>query len=341
MSTVIKRKRLTIGDKMANQLEGLGIACKLKATKKSPQLTTYYYNLVDSRKIGKVNEKLIDIIRDYNKRDITLTRGGTYSFSLSLTNKKRSSLTYQQLKQPEHVTGNINVAIGRDLNNKEVTLDFGKINHLLIAGTTGSGKSVLLNAILAAIVDTTHYSDFDLKLIDPKRVSFVPYKGLRNAEIITETEEAVNMLDHMIEIMENRYTYMEKNAITDKNVFKPIFIVVDELAELMLTMREECESTLIRLLQKSRQANMHVILATQRPTVDVVSGLVKAQCDTRICLKMASAKDSTTVLDKGIAYKLLGGGDGYIKYPYECGERRFQTAYVSDETLARIIEENS
>lgn len=326
-----------VAKQISRSLEELGVKCKHMKTEKAPQITTFYYNLAESKMISKVNEKTMDVVRDQLKVKLDLTRGAPpYSFAVTMTNKKRTGVMLKKLKQP--VAGRaLAVNVGKDIKNHDVIIDFGKVNHMLVAGTTGSGKSVFVNVLLAALYQQYNQGDFELWLIDPKRVSFIPFKGVSNAKIVTEFEGAVQLLQDMVGVMERRYTYMEQNKITDQNVFTPVFIVVDELAELMLTNREACEANLIRLLQKARQANIHLILATQRPTVDIVSGAIKAQCDTRVCLKMASAKDSTTVLDNGAAYKLLGHGDGIIKFPYDVGHKRFQSAYVSEEEIKNIL----
>lgn len=326
-----------VAKQIRSSLKELGVDCKLMKTEKAPQITTFYYNLAESKLISKVTEKTMDVVRDQLKMKLDLTRGAPpYSFAVTMTNKKRAGVMLKKLKQP--VAGHaLAVNVGKDIKNHDVIIDFGKVNHMLVAGTTGSGKSVFVNVLLAALYKTYSSLEFELWLIDPKRVSFIPFKGVTNASIVTEFEDAVQLLQNMVEVMERRYTYMEQRGITDQNVFTPIFIVVDELAELMLTNREACEANLIRLLQKARQANIHMVLATQRPTVDIVSGAIKAQCDTRVCLKMASAKDSTTVLDNGAAYKLLGHGDGIIKFPYDVGQHRFQSAFVSEEEIKNIL----
>ncbi|MCQ2076763.1 MAG: hypothetical protein MJZ20_07000 [Bacteroidaceae bacterium] len=324
-------------DKINRILNMLGIDSVLEDEIESPQLITYYYNLKDSRMISKVNQTNLEIISDYLKKTVELHKGGKYSFSLCIPKDLPDLVDFNTIEQTENSSRSIKVNVGVDTNNKNIVIDFNKVNHLLVAGCTGSGKSVFINTLLCGLIKSTPMQDYDLKLIDPKRVSFNMYKKLPNVELITEMDQASSTLSAMIDLMEQRYQYMESTELTDKNIFKPVFIVVDELAELMLVDRGGCEKQLIRLLQKARQANIHIILATQRPTTDVISGLIKAQCDTRVCLKMASYKDSMTVIDKGIGQRLLGHGDGYIKYPFETEERRFQTAFLEDEAASELV----
>lgn len=326
-----------LGHKITKQFQTMGLSVKLMKKVESPRFTTYYYDMKDPLQILKLKEKHIDVIRDFNKVSIIYGKPEGYSFSLTVQKKRIKTLRVTALKQPISPGRRIKVNIGLDLLNRDVVIDFDKTNHILVAGTTGSGKSALINTLLYTLIKNVSQDEYELKLIDPKRVSFNAFKSLKNAELITEIDQATDMLDQLIILMESRYKFMETNNETDKNIFKPTFVVVDELAELMLVDRANCEEKLIRLLQKGRQANIHIILATQRPTTDVISGLIKAQCDTRICLKMASAKDSVTVIDKGIGQSLLGCGDGFIKYPDRPTEIRFQGALVKDEEIAKQI----
>ena len=326
-------------NKICEILKLLGIDSVLKDETESPQLRTFYYDLNDSRQIVKLNSKAIEIISDYLKEPVEIVKGGAHSFSVCIPKHVPDTVDLTKIKQYKNRANNIRLTVGLDVNNDPVRIDFNKVNHMLVAGATGSGKSVFINSLLCALISSTPLDSYDLKLIDPKRVSFNAFKPMPNVELITEVMDASKLLDSMIDLMEERYQYMEGNRKTDKNIFKPIFIIVDELAELMLVDRGGCEEKLIRLLQKARQANIHIILATQRPTTDVISGLIKAQCDTRVCLKMASLKDSVTVIDKGIGKKLLGRGDAYIKFPYEVQEHRFQTAFIPEKEIRHLVNE--
>lgn len=331
-------RKANLGKEIIKQFAMMGMEIQLKKTIESTRFMTYYYNMKNPLQILKVTPRVIEVIKDFNKKNIIYTKPQEYSFALSIQKDEPDDLSLLKLKQPtESKAMKINIGLG--MQNQDIIIDFDKTNHMLIAGATGSGKSVFVNSLLYGLINNNKQENYDLKLIDPKRVSFNAFKGLKNVELITEVSDASDMLEEMIAVMESRYEYMEKNRITDKNVFKPIFIVVDELSELMMTEAETCESKLIRLLQKARQANIHIILATQRPTKDVVNGSIKAQCDTRVCLKMASQRDSMTVIDKGTGQTLLGRGDGLIKYPDRPEEIRFQTAYVSEEEIQTKINE--
>ena len=240
------------------------------------------------------------------------------------------------------------VALGKGTGGENIALDLSKMPHLLIAGATGSGKSVALNAIVAGLLMERSPAELRMLLIDPKRVELTPYNGVPHllCPVIVEVDEVVGMLKGVINEMMNRYRQMEDigvrniEAYNERNPDEPmpfLLVVVDELADLMMTAAADVEQSLCRLAQLGRATGIHLILATQRPSVDVVTGLIKANFPSRISFGVTSHTDSRTILDVNGAEKLLGKGD-MLYLPRDAARPlRAQGAFISDEELDNII----
>ena len=326
------------GNRLEQQFNQLGFRVRLVDEIKSPQCITYYFDCLNIADFSKARvERLLEKISAYNH----------IKFSYVATDKSHFAITHGLIqRQPLFLSSfqfkpnydKIVLPIGKDLNNNVVELDLDKIPHILIAGTTGSGKSVLINTLISSLYITTPKELFELTLIDPKKVELGRFKVLPNVRFIDETNEAVAVLSELVDEMEWRYNIMEEKGVKNgKGLFKTKIVIIDELADLMLSSRYEVEESIVRLAQKSRACNIHLIIATQRPTINVVSGLIKANLPCKICLKVASVRDSIVVLDKGGAEKLLGFGDCLIKLPYQVEETRCQVAYISDERIDDVI----
>ena len=316
------------GNIFASQFGQLGLGVQFVKEEIGTQVATYYYNLDNCADYDKnFIKKCLEKMSAYNQMPLTFVPTFLSHFAISMPLAQRQTLWLTSLPQGY---------IGKEVNGLPFKFNFvNECVHLLVAGSTGTGKSVFLNSLIASLYLDNNMGDFMLYLIDPKRVSFQNFKDLVNVKLITDTNEAVYCFDQLIGIMEQRYSEMEQG----KKDFMPIFVIVDELADLMLESKYTCEESLVRLAQKSRQANIHLILCTQRPTVNVVSGLIKAQCDTRVCFKMASVRDSITILDHKGGEELLGYGDCLIKTPKQPIERRVQIAYISDDNLRKLRQE--
>lgn len=240
------------------------------------------------------------------------------------------------------------VALGKGTGGENIALDLSKMPHLLIAGATGSGKSVALNAIVAGLLMERSPAELRMLLIDPKRVELTPYNGVPHllCPVIVEVDEVVGMLKGIINEMMNRYRQMEDigvrniEAYNERNPDEPmpfLLVVVDELADLMMTAAADVEQSLCRLAQLGRATGIHLILATQRPSVDVVTGLIKANFPSRISFGVTSHTDSRTILDVNGAEKLLGKGD-MLYLPRDAARPlRAQGAFISDEEIDNII----
>lgn len=326
---------------LQSQLRQLDISAKYIRENVGTQVATYYFDLINSLDINKVKDKVIKVLSAYNHKRLKakVEHGKDYCFMVDMELDNKQLLTYncmnKKISTKARSINNIVSYIGYDNTGDLIELDFGKIPHILVSGTTGSGKSVLLNTLIASFFHTTMSKYFQLYIIDTKRISFEQYRNCSNVEIIDEIPQAITTLEYVILLMENRYKELQKdNTIT----FKQVFVIVDELADLVLSSDSDLiMNYLIRLSQKARACNIHLILATQRPTVNVVNGLLKANLDCRLCLKVASVRDSVVALDHKGAEKLLGKGDLIIKMPYESFERRGQVALTTEQELKDIL----
>ncbi len=240
------------------------------------------------------------------------------------------------------------VALGRGVSGEPVVLDLARLPHLLIAGATGSGKSVSLNAILISLLMKNTPDRLQLLLVDPKRVELQIYNGIPHllSPVIVDPNEAAKALKWAIMEMDDRYRSFVDAGVKDIEGYNRAFrdpmpyvvIVIDELADLMLTLPEEIEHSLVLLAQKSRATGIHLVIATQRPSVDVVTGLIKANFPARIAFNVSSSVDSRVILDQNGAEKLLGKGDGLLMLPWLSKPLRFKGCFVSDEEAEAVTE---
>ncbi len=242
----------------------------------------------------------------------------------------------------------LNFILGKDVAGKPWTADLGRMPHMLVAGATGSGKSVCLNVIIMTLLYTFSPEELKFLMVDPKRVELQVYNGLPHlvTPVITKTNETVNALKWALREMDHRYDLLSKvgardlasyNArVEDKIPF--LVIIVDELADLMATSSSEIEGPIVRLAQMARAVGIHLILATQRPSVDVITGLIKANVPARIAFAVASSIDSRTILDQQGAEKLIGRGDMLLSTAELATPKRVQGAFVSDTEISRVVE---
>jgi len=238
-------------------------------------------------------------------------------------------------------------AIGKDIAGKPVTANLAKMPHLLVAGQTGSGKSVMINDILTSLLYRNSPSDLKLILVDPKTVELTPYNDIPHllTPVITEPEKCISALKWAVAEMERRYRTLaehKKRNIIEYNNLKSeegmpyIVIVIDELADLMMMAARDVEALIVRIAQKARAVGIHLILATQRPSVDVITGLIKANVPARIAFTTASQVDSRTIIDQMGAEKLLGMGDMLFLTSDMPKPKRVQAAFISDDETVKV-----
>ena len=271
-------------------------------------------------------------------------------------------------KQWKSTREQLSFAIGKDISGQVVVGELGKMPHLLIAGQTGSGKSVMINTLLSSLLYRNSPSDMKLILVDPKQVEMAPYEDIPHllTPVITEPEKTISALKWAVNEMERRYKLLaaekirnikdynqklqsrgKKIAIADENgnvqehedgSMPYIVIVVDEMADLMMIAKRDVEALIVRLAQKARAVGIHLVLATQRPSVDVITGLIKANVPARISFTVASQVDSMTILDQAGAEKLLGQGDMLLYTPSMSKPKRIQGAWVTDDEVNKITD---
>ena len=255
------------------------------------------------------------------------------------------SESFARIKSP------LRVGLGQDVAGKSVSADLAKMPHLLIAGATGSGKSVCVNGIIACLLLQNSPNDLRFVMVDPKRVELTGYNGIPHlaAPVVVDMDRVVGVLQWALREMDARYqsfasmgarnitSYNKKATAAGKDKIPYIVIVIDELADLMMTAPEDTERALARLAQMARATGIHMIVATQRPSVDVVTGLIKANFPARIAFAVSSSTDSRVILDSTGAERLLGMGDMLFQKPDAPGPMRMQGCYVSDEELAKLI----
>ena len=251
------------------------------------------------------------------------------------------------VSSPEFQNANsLSFVLGRDIDGKPIFADIGKMPHLLIAGATGSGKSVIIHSLLISLLYKNSPATLKLILIDPKRVELSSYEGMPHliAPVITENKLAINVFRWAIQEMERRYKILLEAGNRDIQSYNAkaaeplsyILIVIDELADLMATYGREVEGLIIRLAQMARATGLHLVVSTQRPSVEVVTGLIKANITCRIALQVASQIDSRTILDTAGAEKLLGRGDLLFISSEFSKPKRIQSCYVSEEEIKKV-----
>jgi S-DNA-T family DNA segregation ATPase FtsK/SpoIIIE len=251
----------------------------------------------------------------------------------------------------QQATGALKIALGQNVSGQAYVADLASMPHLLIAGATGSGKSVCINAVIACLLSTHTPETLRLLMIDPKMVELVNYNGIPHllAPVVTELEKAVGVLSWATREMDRRYklfskehvrnieSYNSKMAQEGRETLPYIVLIIDELADMMMMAPEEVERTLARLAQMARATGMHLILATQRPSVDVVTGLIKANFPARIAFAVSSQIDSRVILDSPGAERLLGKGDMLYMAADSAKLQRLQGVFVSDHELNQLV----
>lgn len=334
-------------------LEGFGISVEMSEINVGPKVTRYTLKPAEGVKLSRIialNQDLALALAAHPIR-IEAPIPGKSLVGVEVPNKAAaivrlgSLLNYREFQE----AGLLGFALGRDVNGVPWFVDIDKMPHLLVAGSTGSGKSISIHALIISLLYKNSPATLRLLLIDPKRVELAPYNGLPHlvSPVITEPKKAIGALRWMIEEMNRRYEVFLSNGSRDiesynkKHSGEPLpylLLVIDELADLMSAYGREIEGSVVRLAQMARATGLHLILSTQRPSVEVVTGLIKANITSRIALQLPSQTDSRTVLDCSGAEKLLGGGDMLFVSAELSKPRRIQGAYVSEEEMQAVTE---
>lgn len=335
-------------------LETFDIAVEMDAVSVGPTVTQYTLKPSDGVKISKIVALHNDLALALAAHPIRIEAPipGKGLVGIEVPNKAVSIVRLREVlssepfkKSPSPLT----FSLGKDVAGEPLTEDLARMPHLLIAGATGSGKSVLVHGLLMSLLYRNSPATLRLLLVDPKRVELPLYNGISHllSPVIIEPEKTINALRWAVAEMDRRYELLSaarKRDLAGYNVGKRpeealpnIVIVVDELADIMARHAREVENAVIRLAQIARAVGIHLVLATQRPSVDVITGLIKANITSRVAFKVASAVDSRTILDAAGAEKLLGSGDMLYLASDHTKPRRIQGAYVSEEEVKRVV----
>lgn len=330
------------------------IHVEMEGANVGPRITQYIMHPPTGVKLTKITALESNLALDLGASSIRMEAPipGKKAVGIEVPNKKPamvrvSSLLdsdrWRQLKSP------LGFAIGKDIAGAPVVDDLGRMPHLLVAGQTGSGKSVMINTILTSLLYRNSPSELKLILVDPKRVELTPYNDIPHllSPVITEPEKCISALKWAVAEMERRYKALAevgRRNIIEYNLLKKeegmpfIVIVVDELSELMMLAARDAEALVVRIAQKARAVGIHLVLATQRPSVDVITGLIKNNVPARIAFAVPSQVDSRTIIDQVGAEKLLGQGDMLLKTADALKPIRVQGAFISDSETNKVMD---
>ncbi len=352
-------------------LASFKIECQVVEVQRGPSITQFELSLAAGIKVQRIVALSDDLAMALSARSIRVVAPipGKNTVGVEVPNRKREVVCLKELllsKSYAESDQQIPLMLGKDVSGEPIVVDLAAMPHLLIAGSTGSGKSVCINAIIASMLMTRPPDDLKLILVDPKMVELSLFEDIPHllTPVITDMKKAPAALDWVVRKMEQRYALMANaevrniksyNALDKKTIFERlapkighedaenapehlpyIVVIIDELADLMMTASKEIETSIIRLAQKSRAVGIHVILATQRPSVDVITGLIKSNLPCRISFMVASKIDSRTILDRNGADKLLGQGDMLYMGPGSSMLIRAQSTFISDKEIRKM-----
>lgn len=351
--------------KLEKVLKDFSITAKVVEVNVGPSVTQYELEISSGTKMSKITSLSKEISLALAKKDVRIQAPipGKGTVGIELANDSVTPVGLREIL--EAVPSNkekskLLVALGKNIMGNSIFCEIDKTPHLLVAGATGSGKSVCINCIIASILMRTKPSEVKLVLVDPKKVELSMYNGVPHLliPVVTDPRKANDALKRIVREMEDRYdTFSEKgvkniatyNEWVDKqneglpdedklNHMSYIVVIVDELADLMLVASKEVEDSIMRITQMARAAGIHLIIATQRPSTDVITGVIKANIPSRIAFAVSSNIDSRTILDQSGAEKLLGKGDMLFSPMGDITPSRVQGAYVSDDDLQKIVD---
>ena len=344
--------------KLVDTLESFGVRTRVLDISRGPSVTRYEVQPMAGVKISRITSLADDIALNLAVADVRMEAPipGKPAVGIEVPNHKRSAVSIRSVFESQsflRMTSPLGIALGKDIAGVAQVADLCKMPHLLIAGSTGSGKSVCVNSIIMSLVFRSSPEDVKLLLIDPKVVELAEYNGIPHLlmPVVTEPRKAAGALGSAVQEMERRYRMFAENNVRDIKSFNKlaverpdlekmpyIAIVIDELADLMMVVGKDVEDSICRIAQKARAAGMHLIVATQRPSVDVITGLIKANIPSRIAFAVSSQVDSRTILDGAGAEKLLGQGDMLFMPVGAPKPTRIQGTFVRDEEISRVLD---
>ncbi len=349
----------SVGDLRANAniiqhtLESFGIPVEMGEITIGPKVTRYTLKPSEGIKLSRITALNQDLSLSLAAHPLRIEAPipGRAAVGIEVPNKTPAIVRLGNLlNYPEFIAaGNLGFALGRGIAGEPIFPNISKMPHMLVAGATGSGKSATIHSIIVSLLYKNSPETLKFIFVDPKRVELSVYKGIPHliAPVITENKKAVSALRWAISEMDRRYDILMKAGFREVKSYNEknkedqlpyIVIVIDEMADLMATYGREVEGSIVRLAQMARATGIHLILSTQRPSVEVITGLIKANITTRIALQVASQIDSRTILDTTGAEKLLGGGDMLFVSSDMSKPRRIQAGYITDDEIKSVVD---
>ena len=352
-----KRALADTASKLQKTLYSFGVSAKVENVSVGPAITRYELKPAEGVRVSKIANLADDIALNLAAKSIRIEAPipGKQAVGIEVPNEESEVVHIRDILQTDEFKehkSKLAFALGKDVSGDAIVTDIAKMPHVLIAGATGSGKSVCINTLIASIIYKAKPSEAKLVMIDPKIVELSVYNGIPHLliPVVTDPKKAAGALAWAVQEMENRYTMFASKGVRDLKGYNEVIekednfgklphivIIVDELADLMMVAKGDVEDAICRLAQKARAAGMHLVIATQRPSVDVVTGLIKANIPSRIAFAVSSQVDSRTILDQVGAEKLLGKGD-MLFFPTGAPKPvRIQGAFISDKEVEKLV----
>jgi len=343
-------------DVIEKTLESFGIRARVEEINPGPTVTQYALKIAEGTKLSKItalaNDLALSLAAPTGTVRIEAPIPGRSLVGIEIPNRRPEIVSLKNILSTSIFNNNFDplfVPLGLDVSGNPQAASIGNMPHVLIAGATGSGKSVLLNAWISTFLFRTKPEDLRLILVDPKRVELTLYNGIPHllSEVIVEARQIISALQWTVSEMENRYKEFAKvkvrnlesyNALPNIEKKPYIVFVIDELADLMIFAAREAEDLITRIAQMARATGIHLVLATQRPSVDVITGLMKANIPTRIAFNVSSMIDSRVIIDMPGAEKLLGRGDMLYLPPDQAKPKRLQGPFISEKDVQKLVE---
>ena len=343
--------------KLQKTLYSFGVSAKVENVSIGPAITRYELKPAEGVRVSRIANLADDIALNLAAETIRIEAPipGKHAVGIEVPNAENEVVHLRDIidtPEFEEHKSKLAFALGKDVGGKEIITDIAKMPHVMIAGATGSGKSVCINTLIASIIYKAKPSEVKLVMVDPKVVELSVYNGIPHLliPVVTDPRKAAGALAWAVQEMENRYATFASKGVRDLKGYNEavdkkdgigklphIVIIIDELADLMMVAKKDVEDAICRLAQKARAAGMHLVIATQRPSVDVITGLIKANVPSRIAFAVSSQVDSRTILDMVGAEKLLGKGD-MLFYPAGAPKpTRIQGAFISDGEVEKIV----
>lgn len=357
--TEAKDSALKDARKLVSTLKSFGVQAKVNNISRGPTVTRYEVTPSAGVKVSKIVNLSDDIALNLAAAAIRIEAPipGKAAVGIEIPNKEVETVYASDVIGTDefvNAKSKLTVCLGKNISGETIVTDIAKMPHLLIAGATGSGKSVCINMLIVSLLYKASPQELNMIMIDPKVVELGVYNGIPHlcAPVVTDPKKAAGALNWAVQEMTNRYKLFAENGVRDLhgyndlmkskgdlNVLPHLVIIIDELADLMMVAPREVEDSICRLAQMARAAGMHLIIATQRPSVDVITGVIKANIPSRIAFKVASQVDSRTILDSGGAEKLLGRGDMLFNPVGASKPIRIQGAFISDKEVENVVED--